>query len=89
MPLFDEKRKSLDRRVWNDGPLPGNRERRSKKDRRQTQISEITFHEWALHLLRFKKYFATRAATRKKSEETKTRQKNDASVIHGMSTISF
>jgi hypothetical protein len=55
MSLFEEKRsKSNDRRVRNDGPPPGCRERRSKRDRRQTVISEISFHEWTRYFLRFK-----------------------------------
>ena len=55
-PLFEEKRAVAERRVGNDGPPPGNRERRAGKDRRQTRIEEITFHEWTHHLLRFRKY---------------------------------
>jgi hypothetical protein len=54
MSLFEEKRKSNDRRVRNDGPPPGCRERRSKRDRRQTEISEISFHEWTRYFLWFK-----------------------------------
>jgi hypothetical protein len=61
MSLFDEKRKSTDRRARNDGPPPGCRERRSKRDRRQTEISEISFHEWTRHLLRFKQRAAAKA----------------------------
>jgi hypothetical protein len=54
MSLFEEKRKSNDRRMRDDGPPPGFRERRVKRDRRQTVISEISFHEWTRYLLRFK-----------------------------------
>jgi hypothetical protein len=64
MSLFDEKRKSVDRRVRNDGPPPGCRERRSKRDRRQTEISEISFHEWTRYLLRFKKRAAAKTIAR-------------------------
>jgi hypothetical protein len=62
MSLFEEKRKSNDRRVRNDGPPPGCRERRGKRDRRQTEISEISFHEWTRYLLRFQKRAAVKAA---------------------------
>jgi hypothetical protein len=54
MSLFEEKRKSNDRRMRDDGPPSGCRERRVKRDRRQTVISEISFHEWTRYLLRFK-----------------------------------
>lgn len=64
MSLFNEKRNHSDRRVRNDGPPPGSRERRSKKDRRQTSISEISFHEWTLHLLKFRKRIEAKAARR-------------------------
>jgi hypothetical protein len=61
MSLFKEKRKSSDRRVRDDGPPPGCRERRVKKrDRRQTVISEISFHEWTRYFLRYKKHAAVK-----------------------------
>jgi hypothetical protein len=62
MSLFEEKRKLGDRRVRDDGPPPGCRERRVKKrDRRQTEISEISFHEWTRYFLRYKKHVAAKA----------------------------
>jgi hypothetical protein len=66
MPLFNEKRKPSDRRVRNDGPPPGCRERRSKRDRRQTVISEISFHEWTRYFLRFKNRAAVKTMARAK-----------------------
>jgi hypothetical protein len=62
MSLFDEKRDLNDRRKRNDGPPPGTHERRSKKDRRQTAISEISLHEWARYFLKFEKHAAMKAA---------------------------
>jgi hypothetical protein len=64
MSLFNEKRKSNDRRTRDQGPPPGTRERRIKKDRRQTSISEISFHEWTRYLLRFKERAEAKAAAR-------------------------
>jgi hypothetical protein len=64
MSLFEEKRKSDDRRMRNDGPPPGCRERRSKRDRRQTVISEISFHEWTRYFLRFKNRASVKAGTK-------------------------
>jgi hypothetical protein len=60
MPLFDEKREKNDRRKRNDGPPPGSRERRVKKDRRQTAISEISFQEWTRYFLKFEKRAETK-----------------------------
>ncbi len=54
MFLFDEKRGSGDRRVSDEGPPAGCRERRSLGDRRQTVIAEISLHEWASHFIKFK-----------------------------------
>jgi hypothetical protein len=64
MSLFEEKRKSNDRRVRDDGPPPGSRERRAKRDRRQTVISEISFHEWTRYLLRFKSRVVAKAESK-------------------------
>jgi hypothetical protein len=77
MSLFDEKRKMTDRRQRDDGPPPGCRERRSKKDRRQTSISEISFHEWTRHLLRFKKRVAVKAAARQAAAEAELESEDD------------
>jgi hypothetical protein len=68
MPLFEEKRRRTDRRVRNDGPPPGCRERRIKRDRRQTEMHEISFHEWTKYLIRFKERAARKAAARKAAE---------------------
>jgi hypothetical protein len=65
MPLFEEKREKTDRRQRDDGPPLGCRERRIKKDRRQTAISEISFQEWTRYLLRFKKHAEEKAARRR------------------------
>jgi hypothetical protein len=54
MSLFDEKREKKERRKRSDGPPPGFPERRVKKDRRQTKITEISFHEWTRYLINFK-----------------------------------
>ncbi|MDR2111670.1 MAG: hypothetical protein LBQ62_00965 [Candidatus Accumulibacter sp.] len=89
MTLFDEKRKSTDRRVKDDGPPPGYRERRVKKDRRQTEIAEISFHDWTLYLLKFKKRAAAKAAARQAAETTKVaaRKALDPSrAVHGAPT---
>ena len=53
MSMFDEKRKRSDRRISNQGPSFARRERRTADDRRQTQIAEISFHEWAAHFVKF------------------------------------
>ena len=65
MALFEEKRKSNDRRSKNEGPVPGNRERRRSRNRRQTVISEISLSEWVKSLLHFQK----RMAAKKRVEE--------------------
>ena len=65
MTLFEEKRESKDRRHRNEGPVPGNRERRRSRNRRQTVISEISLSEWVKSLLHFQK----RMATKKRTEE--------------------
>ena len=71
MSLFDEKRHNSDRRTQDDGPPFGNRDRRSKRDRRQTYISEISFHEWTRYLLKFKKRAAAKAAARQAADAAK------------------
>ena len=77
--LFDEKRGITDRRKRDDGPPPGCRDRRSKKgDRRQTAISEISFHEWTRYLLRFKKRTAEKAAAKRAAEAAKTASENSS-----------
>ena len=53
MFLFDEKRKQGDRRVNDQGPPAGCRERRSADERRQTEMAEISFHEWTRHFLKY------------------------------------
>ncbi len=53
MFLFDEKRQRSDRRIRDDGPPAGCRERRSLGDRRQTVIAEITLQEWTRYFLKF------------------------------------
>lgn len=53
MFLFDEKRKQADRRIRDDGPPAGCRERRSLGDRRQVVIAEISLQEWTRHFLKF------------------------------------
>jgi len=55
MSLFDEKRKLNDRRNRNDGPPLGIKQRRGESERRQTEIAEIPFSEWASHLVVFRK----------------------------------
>ena len=62
MFLFDEKRKLKDRRVADTGAPAGCRERRTEADRRQTKISEISFSEWASHLVEFRKHATDREA---------------------------
>jgi hypothetical protein len=66
MSLFEEKRKSNDRRARDDGPPAGCRERRVKRDRRQTVISEISFHEWTRYFLRFKNHAMAKAESKAK-----------------------
>ena len=53
MFLFKEKRELTDRRVSDAGPPAGCRERRITSDRRQMKITEISFHEWTSHLLKY------------------------------------
>jgi hypothetical protein len=72
MPLFDEKRNLNDRRKRNIGPPAGSRDRRIKKERRQTAISEISFHEWTRYFLNFKKRVALKATQRQAAEAMKT-----------------
>lgn len=60
MFLFDEKRKLADRRISNEGPPPGIRERRTLADRRETEISEITLHEWTRHFLKYQERVVAR-----------------------------
>lgn len=62
MFLFEEKRKQKDRRIADEGVPAGRRERRVEADRRQTKISEISFSEWALHLVEFRKHTTSRDA---------------------------
>lgn len=62
MFLFDEKRKLTERRGSNDGPPAGCRERRNAENRRQTEIAEITLHEWARHFVKFQECAALRAS---------------------------
>ncbi|MDR0380196.1 MAG: hypothetical protein LBI62_09725 [Candidatus Accumulibacter sp.] len=81
MSLFDEKRESSDRRVRSDGPPPGYRERRSRKDRRQTQISEISFHEWTRHFLRYKKHVAEKATTERIAKGTGSGMQNPSRTV--------
>jgi hypothetical protein len=89
MSLFDEKRGAPDRRARNDGPPPGSRERRSRKDRRQTRISEISFHEWTRYFLRYKKHIAEKTATGRvvKGTESETRNLPHDTVRQGGETI--
>ncbi|MFB0934306.1 MAG: hypothetical protein QMB52_00915 [Propionivibrio sp.] len=65
MFLFEEKRKLKDRRVADTGAPAGCRERRVEADRRQTKISEISFSEWASHLVEFRKHATARDAVSK------------------------
>jgi hypothetical protein len=86
MSLFEEKRRSNDRRVRNDGPPPECRERRSKRDRRQTVISEISFHEWTRYFLRFKKRASVKAEIRAKEPaagqaSSSSRTVSDARIV--------
>jgi hypothetical protein len=59
MFLFDEKRALTDRRVSNDGPPLGSRERRVAHDRRQMNMAEIPFNEWAIELMKYQKRSVT------------------------------
>lgn len=65
MFLFEEKRKLKDRRIADEGVPAGRRERRVEADRRQTKISEISFSEWASHLVEFRKHATAREAVSK------------------------
>jgi len=53
MSLIDEKRKGAERRFRNDGPPRGREERRMKTERRQTEMAEISFIEWATHFAKY------------------------------------
>ena len=61
MFLFEEKRKQPDRRIRNEGPPAGCRERRVQEDRRQTDIAEITLHEWTRQFLKYQQHAVTKA----------------------------
>ena len=61
MSLFDEKREKKERRKHNPGPPAGIKERRIRKDRRQTAIAEISFQEWTRYFLKFEKRSAEKA----------------------------
>ena len=63
MFLFDEKRELADRRISDKGPPAGNRERRVETDRRQTKMTEITFHEWTSCFVKYQERAAARRAT--------------------------
>ena len=60
MFLFDEKRILTDRRESNDGPPLGRGERRVAHGRRQMNMVEISFNEWAIELVKYKKRSVTR-----------------------------
>ena len=60
MFLFDEKRKLADRRIRDESPSSSIRERRTVADRRQTDISEITLHEWTRHFLKYQERIIAR-----------------------------
>lgn len=70
MTLFDEKRKSDDRRCSNDGPPTGTRERRKARNRRQTVIAEITLNEWVKSYLKFQKRMAAKARLEESAKQT-------------------
>lgn len=53
MSLIDEKRNRVDRRQRDDGPPRGFGERRQAADRRQTDIAEISYIEWATHFAKY------------------------------------
>ena len=72
MFLFDEKRKPNERRVADQGAPAGRRERRAEEDRRQTSISEISFSEWASHLVEFRKRAMARKGVVKAPNSTDT-----------------
>ena len=61
MFLFDEKRKLSDRRIRDENPSSSIRERRTVADRRQTDISEITLHEWTRHFLKYQERIVARS----------------------------
>lgn len=61
MFLFDEKRKLADRRIRDEGPPPGTRERRTLADRRQTEIAEITLHEWTRYFLKYQQHIVAKS----------------------------
>jgi hypothetical protein len=88
MPIYDEKRNKTDRRVRDDGPPSGCRERRNKRDRRQTEISEISFHEWTHYLLRFKKRAIAKAAAKQAAQvaHPATDQALDLSTVQNISS---
>jgi hypothetical protein len=77
MSLFEEKRRMTDRRQRDDGPPLGSRERRGKRDRRQTAIYEISFHEWTRHFLRFKKRAMAKAEARQTAGEARKPKAGD------------
>ena len=75
MFLFDEKRKLADRRISDEGPPSGIRERRTLADRRQTDISEITLHEWTRHFLKYQERIVSRSESHRaaNAEDVKIR----------------
>ena len=53
MSLIDEKRKGAERRSRNDGPPRGLGERRIPQERRQTEMAEISYLEWASYFAKY------------------------------------
>lgn len=53
MSLVSEKRTGRDRRVEDVGPPDNFGERRQSIDRRQTDVSEISFFEWASFFVKY------------------------------------
>lgn len=55
MPLYEEKRRGLDRRNQGMSSSKQRQVDRRKEDRRQVAITEISFMEWARQFASYKK----------------------------------
>ncbi len=70
MFLFDEKRKPGYRRIRDECPPSSIRERRTVADRRQTDISEITLHEWTRHFLKYQERIVAKSEPHRAANST-------------------
>jgi hypothetical protein len=46
IPLLDDRRRFEDRRLMDEGPPPGETERRMRPERRSFEVEKLQFDEW-------------------------------------------